>query len=790
MRILPSTSPGDTVRVRDGLWRVQAIEHGRNCSGWQLEGLGRHNAGAVLTVLTPFDEIVRVDGLRLRLLPWLAWRAALADVVARAQPADALRAPSTARVRALPYQLEPARAVIERGQPRILIADDVGLGKTLQAGLILLELALRRRLRRALIIVPAGLLDQWEAELAAGLDVEVARISWDVLRARQQRAPHVHPWEHDTISLVSLDFLRQPEVLRGLLDIDWEVVVVDEAHLAAGRSHRTDAVSLVAARSVHVILLSATPHPGDLARFESLLSIGSHRASDDEMLVFRRTRATDTVGGRRRTTQLRVRLHEAEQQVFALLEAYIRTVWRERRGDSGRAARLAMLVLRKRAYSGPWPLLQSVQHRLTALGEQADGEGAQPDLPFETMARDDEPPVAWSGIPGLAAAGRERAWLGAIAHAARAALHHDGKLRVLRRLVARTREPLIVFTEYRDALEHVGRALARAHTVCMVHGGLTPEGRAAALEAFARGRARVLMATDAASEGLNLHRRCRWVVHLELPWSPTRLEQRTGRVDRLGQTRRVHVTRLVLRETGEAALLSRLEQRHARIAHALEPSTQHVRVEQGALAVQASASACGKGRESHAAPLEGGDAAFAVISRRGAWRRREREGPHPGAAMLGLGFYYVLSVPILVGGAVVEEAAIAVHVAVETTAWARPRGLRARAAAIARGARVPLDHAALTHAAARARQVSVWSRRVADACRVRRASVQQIVDENRPPRQASLFEGTRWDPAGREASPVGCLTPLARAGASPDDGANEGAALGTPRLVAVLAVRP
>ena len=121
----------------------------------------------------------------------------------------------------------------------------------------------------------------------------------------------------------------------------------------------------------------------------------------------------------------------------------------------------------------------------------------------------------------------------------------------------------IVFTEYRDTLAHVRRMLA---TPCaMIHGGLSRDERRAALDDFQQGRCSVLLATDAAGEGLNLHHTCRVVVNLELPWNPMRLEQRIGRVDRIGQTRRVHAFNLIASEVGEERLAERLA---ARIASA------------------------------------------------------------------------------------------------------------------------------------------------------------------------------------------------------------------------------
>lgn len=824
MKNLPLISPGDDVRVRDDLWHVRAVEQGKECQAWTLEGLGHGNVGARLTVLSPFDELVRIERRRYRRVRAPMCYATLLAASARAEPAMSLRGPASAHVTLLPFQRAAAEAVLARGRLRVLIADDVGLGKTLQAGLIAQELRLRHRLQRGLVVVPAGLVEQWRAELERSFGLDLARITWEVLRDRQQRVPHLHPWAHDPLSIVSLDFLRQGEVAHGLRDIDWDLVIVDEAHLATRGSHRLNALALVAERAVHLVLLTATPHSGDAAQFDALQTLGRHVDEEDDMLVLRRVRHARGARAGRRTTHLLVDPHGTERRAYDLLDGYIRAVWREQRGREGRAARLAMLVLRKRAHSGPWPLLQSVRQRIERLGRAPNPAAEQRDLPFDFGAADDAPPAICADAPGLATPSRERAWLGAIAAAVQGALPHDSKLRVLRRLLARTAEPAIVFTEYRDSLQHLWQGLAAGHDVATLHGGLGTEAREHAIRAFVRGRARVLLATDAASEGLNLHHRCRWVIHMELPWSPTRLEQRTGRVDRFGQTRRVHATNLMHRGTAETAVLARLEHRRARVVSALAPSTEGLLLvgtrQAEAGPVQAETMAAVRGvlsastrlrpvsppielaetppppdsRDTGAPSqvrLRPDEVSFCELSRRGSWRRRSRT---TGAAPpLDLGLYYVMGVPILSSHVVVEDAVVVVHVQLASRAWTRPRQLRNLAGRVAEAIDDRLREAARAHAADRVRAVAEWEAAVGRAWRDRRARVRRLVASRGVQAQSHLFSGTMWSP------PEGAL----RAAGSKDraTGSNDveqrgdeelGATveMGTPRLLAVVAVRP
>jgi superfamily II DNA/RNA helicase len=152
-----------------------------------------------------------------------------------------------------------------------------------------------------------------------------------------------------------------------------------------------------------------------------------------------------------------------------------------------------------------------------------------------------------------------------LAEAARAAVGHESKLSAIARLLNRVAEPIVIFTEYRDTLLHLGTVLKQPAAI--LHGGLTRAERTAALDQFVSGSRRLLLATDAAGEGLNLHHGCRIVINLELPWNPMRLEQRIGRVDRIGQRRTVHAFHLISRDTSESRVLERLKARIALARH-------------------------------------------------------------------------------------------------------------------------------------------------------------------------------------------------------------------------------
>ncbi|PYR94829.1 MAG: hypothetical protein DMF84_03995 [Acidobacteria bacterium] len=276
--------------------------------------------------------------------------------------------------------------------------------------------------------------------------------------------------------------------------------------------------------------------------------------------MFRRSREDVGRLHPRRHRFAAIRISSAERRLQRLLERYTEEVWNT---PANEGARLAMTVLRKRALSSAEAVARSLERRRELLGRE-DAATRQPTLFDDESAIEDEEPLAALGAPGLADERREDRWLAQLAAAAHAAA--DSKQRYLVRLLRRIGgEPAIVFTEYRDTL----RQLSASFPGCLIlHGGMTT-GERAEVQARFNADGGVLLATDAASEGLNLQRRCRVVVCYELPWNPARLEQRIGRVDRIGQSRRVHAITLVARDTAEDLVIASLARRLARVAATL-----------------------------------------------------------------------------------------------------------------------------------------------------------------------------------------------------------------------------
>ncbi len=550
--------PGDLVWIRQRRWRIERVRRSRNVVRFDVASRdGR------LTFLAPFDRptsVPRSERFQ-RVRPQQAL-ARLAHLVGRAYGSRSLAAAIDAGIDVLPYQLEPALAFV-RGTRRVLIADDVGLGKTIQAGIIVAECMRRDPAARVLLIVPASLGQQWTEELSCRFGI--ACIASDARRLEslaRTGAPDGNPWDRCGVWIASIDFLKQTHVLEAMPLDPWDVVVVDEAHAACGDSERHLACQQILRRSRHCVLLTATPHSGDAARFERLLNLGQTR--HDRLTIFRRTRAGLGLAVNRRVRWRGIALSDAGRRVLDGLMAFEAALLRTAGSSRRDAALLLLSVFRKRALSTMSALSRTIDRRLAWLGavEDDDIDWVQPSLGFDEDADDlgDDERAALTGRTGMSAA-HERAWLRRLRGLIDVAGRNDRKIAHIAATLKRVGDPAVIFTEFRDSLDAVERRLSLVRSVATLHGGQSMQDRRRELDRFLDGAASVLLATDVAGQGLNLQSRARWVISLELPWNPARLEQRIGRVDRIGQARPVHATLLVARHEAEAGLLATLARR-------------------------------------------------------------------------------------------------------------------------------------------------------------------------------------------------------------------------------------
>lgn len=562
---------GDTVTARGEQWRVRHADRFPECVLVTLDGIERANAGVRSTLVAPFDTIAPIAVRKpLRRKRDSTLRTALA-AIASARPARGLWTAAAAKVDLLAYQLEPALAVLG-GATRVLLADGVGLGKTIQAGLILCELRARGLVDRALILTPAGLRDGWAAELRDRFGLQPAVFDQSAIAGELPGLPAgFNPWMAHAIVIASIDLVKRPEVLAAVGQAPFDLVIADEAHHLTPDSDRGAAVDQLASCAPWVVLASATPHSGDEAAFGYLMRIGE---CGDRIAVFRRTRSDVGLGSGRHVHLLPVTPSAFEMRMLRAVESYARAIW-QGRGTRDRGARLVAILLARRAASSATALERTLTRRLHLISGRHDPAPAQQALPWDDADEaDGDAPAALLGLAGLDDGAEEVRVLGDLIAIAIEARSCPSKILRLARVIDRVREPVLVFTEYRDTLDALVEALAGGHTIGAIHGGLSPAARAQVVREFNHGELDLLIATDAAGEGLNLHHRCRLVIDVELPWNPLRLEQRIGRVDRLGQRRRVHAIRLLHRGTVEDTVLAHLERRRLRARAALDLATE------------------------------------------------------------------------------------------------------------------------------------------------------------------------------------------------------------------------
>ena len=392
-----------------------------------------------------------------------------------------------------PHQLVPALTLVQGHSTRMLVADAVGLGKTLTAAVVLSELTARGVGSRVLILVPAGLRDQWRDELLSRTSIVADIVDAAALAARRDGAlTRPNPWAGPGVSIVSLDFAKQPTVLAGLLASPWDLLILDEAHMASGESARAAAVSRIAAISRVVVAITATPHSGDTRAFHWLLGLGG---GTSPMLWFRREPRQVGLAVVRRTRSWRIRPSPGEGRMLDALGRYARRVERQET-----PTRLAMIVLRKRALSSAAALGCSLRRRRALLDVDPSGQML---LPFEPNPGEvdtgDCDDARLLGAPGLDDRASELSSLDALIELACEAEASWSKWTRVARLLQCTREPVLIFTEYRDSLEALARRLegqasfvvsARRHAARRAGGSVVR---------FTRGDARVLAATDVAA---------------------------------------------------------------------------------------------------------------------------------------------------------------------------------------------------------------------------------------------------------------------------------------------------
>jgi SNF2 family DNA or RNA helicase len=439
------------------------------------------------------------------------------------------------------YQTETVRRVLRVLRGRALLADEVGLGKTIEALIVLREYQLRGMARRALILAPPALVRHWAGELEtkAGL---VARTTED---ARLREEPEAF-WREDGVVVASLALARGTRHASAVQTTPWDIVIVDEAHHVKNR--QTAGWKLVdAIKSRFLLLLTATPVETDLEEIYNLVTL-LKPGQLTTPAEFRRqfvdakdpTVPRDTERLRRLLADVMVRNTRA-QSGLALPPRFVSTVAVEP-SDAEREVYAATVDLLRAHASDPRTRLVTSTLLLEA--------GSSPAALRGTLAR------MGAGEKHSAALREGAARLAHLVSKVAGSRKLDALLEIVRANDGR----VLVFTRFRETLEHIAGGLRGAGVdFALFHGGMRAEERHAALSRFRSG-VKVLLATDVGGEGQNLQF-CQTLVNFDLPWNPMLIEQRIGRLHRMGQTGEVRVFNLCARGTVEERVLDVLDRR-------------------------------------------------------------------------------------------------------------------------------------------------------------------------------------------------------------------------------------
>ena len=538
---------------------------------------------------------------------------------------------SISRVEPLPHQLEAVyEHLLKLPSVRFLLADDAGAGKTIMAGLLVRELKLRGIADRVLVVCPANLTFQWQRELREKFDEQFIVFKGSDIREQFG----VNQWMDQKQIITSLDLAKRDDILPGLRQARWDLVIVDEAHRMSARdqshkSHRYRLGEILRDSTDNILLLTATPHKGDPQNFTLFLQLLDRDAYADVKSIeeamekrrapfyLRRTKEamvdfpkrqpdgtwdTKPVFTKRIPHTARFSIDGVERELYDNVSRFVKqqSMRAAEKGDDSRARAVGFLMslYQRRLASSAYAMRRSLENRAKRLEDRLDqaqdlARKAPPNLPdwdeLEEM-EDAERERLERLLDAVTLSGdadeviREVAELREFAEQARSVQTSgaEAKLDQLQTILKQQGffenpdQRLLIFTEFRDTLDHlVERMQAWGFRVGSIHGGMKTGSRNEvgsrlhAEQQFRDGHIQVLVATEAAGEGINLQC-CNILFNYDIPWNPNRLEQRMGRIHRYGQHADCLIFNFVAKNTIEGQVLQRLLDKLQEIRDALD----------------------------------------------------------------------------------------------------------------------------------------------------------------------------------------------------------------------------
>ncbi len=551
------------VEIRDAEWRVRRVDHSSD-GGQQLvcEGLSELVRGREGRFLTNLERSVRIlspehtqlieddsEGFRAGFL--------YLDTMIRKAPATGttIQIGHRAALDPIPFQLDPARQALSQPRPRVLIADAVGLGKTLEAGILVSELIARGRGKRILVLAVKSMLAQFQQEFWNRFTIPLVRLDSTGLQRVRNRLPANHnPFHYFDRAIISIDTLKQDiEYGHYLEEAWWDIIVIDEAHNVAERgssSQRARLARRLATRSDALIMLSATPHDGKPESFASLMNMldptaianpsdYAHEDFRDKGLVIRRLKkdVQDQLGGNLPEREIDIERAPASAREEVVLDQLADMTFSTLDSNSRAGGHLFRTTLKKALYSSPAACLSTIANRIARLERRKTTEEIETDI---------------ATLRELQAA------IGEITP------EHFSKYQHLLKLLGKgedglgwnatdPEDRLVIFTESIPTLEFLEehltadlRGINKAN-VSTLSGRMSDKELMAAVEDFGKreSKTRLLICSDVAAEGINLHHLSHRLIHFDVPWSLMTFQQRNGRIDRYGQTRPPQIRYLI-----------------------------------------------------------------------------------------------------------------------------------------------------------------------------------------------------------------------------------------------------
>ena len=527
---------------------------------------------------------------------------------------DPFLAINVSKIDPLPFQIEAVYGyVLKLPKVRFLIADDPGAGKTIMAGLVLKELKLRGVIKRILIVVPGHLKDQWRRELQERFQEPFTLIGRQVMDAHYGE----NVWERENQIITSIDFAKQEDILNTLANVQWDLVVVDEAHkmaayrygITTSKTERYRLGEVLSKNTKHLLFLTATPHKGDPENYRLFLDLlepgffatkemvkESIDNTENPLFIRRLKEDLKDFDGRpiftnRYAVTLKFRLSDRERILYNQLSDYVVSQYNKAiQKTSNKGIAFALLILQRRLASSTYALYKSLERRKERLEKLLKEQ----DIKIKTSSfdleddEDVEENERWQ---------REKEWESLSVSENKEELkkeiyiineliaisseiinnEEEVKLKELKKAIEegfkkieelQGNKKILIFTESRDTMDYlVNKIKSWGYRVNFVHGGMSLEERIEAEKIF-KNETEVMVATEAAGEGINLQF-CHIMINYDIPWNPNRLEQRMGRIHRYGQKKDVYMFNIVAEDTREGEVFKKLFEKIEEIKNSL-----------------------------------------------------------------------------------------------------------------------------------------------------------------------------------------------------------------------------